>query len=196
MWWPEDGSGIKDLNCRKAFQTVMNKNSGQRDTAYVQFVQKHEYAVLIPNYQAGLEALKKAVPTDICSAGAVKSSAQFGDKSGMSVPSNWTTTLISGGNGDYKTIYFVWRATATHNPSYWDFFVTKPTFDYRTTVMTWNVLDHFHTVSNIMPGNGDYSIKLNLPARFNPATLVVRWQRIDSVGEAFINCGDYKFIKE
>ncbi|KAF2073665.1 hypothetical protein CYY_005015 [Polysphondylium violaceum] len=203
IWWPEDGSGIGDLGCKNAFQYVKAK-TGSADAARYQFVQKNEYSVLIPNYAAGYSALTAAVPKSLCSAGAVSAGGQFGDKSGMSIPNTWLLNKITvpSTSASSKNVTFEFCATAAHNPSYWEFYVTKSGFNIKTQNLTWNDLTLIQSTPNTpavtntaanCESSKAYKIPITLPARYQGATLLVRWQRIDSVGECFINCSDFIF---
>ncbi|GAM27572.1 hypothetical protein SAMD00019534_107480 [Acytostelium subglobosum LB1] len=201
IWWPENGEGIKDQWCKNAYLHVYNKYH-QSSPANTQFVQINEYSVLIPNYSQGLPALKAAVPNAICSAHAINDASQFGDKSGMSIPNTWKPTVIKALTGSNSVnITYTFCATAAHTPSYWEFYVTVPTFNGKTTEVGWDNLVFVSRVQNLMPIDGTYpgcggsklfKTTLTLPNRYaNAGTLVARWQRIDPVGECFINCSDY-----
>eukprot|EP01133_Synstelium_polycarpum_P006610 gene6610-7679_t len=206
IFYPEDGQGIKDPACSAAFQHVYKK-TGNSEAARTQYIQNNEYAVLIPEYAKGFSALTAAVPNNLCSAHAVNVAAQFGDKSGMSVPTIWRPNMIKVDSTSVKsqTIDFTWCATAAHDPSYWEFYVSEPSYDYTKSMLTWDDLTLIHEAPSIPLINGNlegctvdkyYKLQLSLPARFNAATLLVRWQRVDPVGECFINCVDYKFTTE
>ncbi|EFA84504.1 phospholipid-binding protein [Heterostelium album PN500] len=168
IWWPSDGSGIVDSWCRNAWNAVYNKYNQNPSAAQTQFVQINEYAVLIPNYAQGLPALKAAVPSNICGAGASNANAQFGDKSGFSIVNNWPSTKINAPVGaNSVNITFTWCATAVHNPN--------------------SVAGQYPGCS----GSALFKTALTLPARYSQATIVARYQRIDPAGECFINCSDY-----
>ncbi|EGG22673.1 chitinase B [Cavenderia fasciculata] len=201
IWWPTDGTGIQDLDCRAAFQYVKNRGS---DPTY-QFTQLNEFAVLIPQYQSGYSALTQAVPNNLCSAGASTPSAQFGDKSGMSIATKWTPTQYKIGSTSNTSmdITVTFCATATHNPSFWEFYITKQGVNTATKVLTWNDFEFFQSINNVAPTTGTwagctaskaYIMKIKVPVRLTAATLLARWQRIDSVGECFINCSDIQMI--
>ncbi|EGC38434.1 hypothetical protein DICPUDRAFT_53299 [Dictyostelium purpureum] len=197
FWWPENGDGIADPACRAAFKYVYNKGgSGQ-----YQFTQSNEYSVLIPNYAAGASALQTAVPKALCSAG---NTVSPNDKSGMSIASNWSVTQIPAANGALtKTITAKFCATASHLPSFFEFYISKPGYNPATTELKWSDLTLFQTFQNPTlismsdpncgASNG-YSFTLNLPTRFSNAVLLTRWQRVDPVGECFISCSDFKNI--
>ncbi|KAF2073666.1 hypothetical protein CYY_005016 [Polysphondylium violaceum] len=203
IWWPEDGTGIANLACRAAYQHVATK-TGSADAARYQFVQKNEYSVLIPNYAAGYSALTAAVPDSLCSAHAVNNAVQFGDKSGMSIPNNWllNTITVPSTSTASKDVVFEFCATAAHNPSFWEFYVTNSGFNIQTSNLTWSDLTLIHSTGDNLPvtntnanceASKAYKIPITLPARYQGATLLVRWQRVDPVGECFINCSDFIF---
>eukprot|EP01132_Coremiostelium_polycephalum_P005206 gene5206-6483_t len=204
IWWPDDGTGIVDPQCRAAYQYVRTKYGGDANAARNQFVQQNEYAVMIPNYAAGFSALTAAVPNSICSAHAVDKNAQFGDKSGMSIPFNWPSTLLpvtNPGNGT-TTINLDFCATAAHNPSYWEFYLTKNSFNVQTQTITWSDVDLVAYVGNVFAGTNTnpkcpsgkaFFMTITIPVRTVPSVLITRWQRNDPMGECFINCSDVRF---
>ncbi|MBT2979660.1 lytic polysaccharide monooxygenase, partial [Vibrio anguillarum] len=83
------------------------------------------------------------------------------------------------------------NATAPHNPSYWEFYLSKPTYTGEAP-LTWDDLDLIDTKGNVTVGTDKkYRIKITLPAdRSGDAVLYTRWQRIDAAGEGFYNCSD------
>eukprot|EP01133_Synstelium_polycarpum_P010703 gene10703-12448_t len=202
IWWPEDGSGILEPSCRAAFQYVRNKYNGNSDAARTQYVQSNEYSVMIPNYSQGYSALTAAVPDTICGAHAINANAQFGDKSGFSIAANWkpTSIKVNSTSVNSKVIEYQWCATAAHSPNFWEFYVSKVGYNYANAPLTWADLQLIQVSTNLQPvqqqvpncSSGQiYKLNLTLPARFNPTTLVTRWQRDDPAGECFINCSDY-----
>eukprot|EP01132_Coremiostelium_polycephalum_P004615 gene4615-5766_t len=205
IWWPDDGSGIRDPQCRAAFQYVYNKYQDPSPAQY-QFVQKNEFAVLIPDYDQGMTALKAAVPTALCSAGSVDKNAPFGDKSGFSIPYKWPSTPITVTNrrGRITTINLEFCASAAHNPSYWEFYLTKDGFDVETEEVTWDNVEMVDFIGDIpkVPntnnkcyGSWAYKMQITVPVRnSNSSVLLMRWQRDDPVGECFMGCSDIRFI--
>ncbi|EAL70608.1 hypothetical protein DDB_G0273103 [Dictyostelium discoideum AX4] len=197
IWWPEDGSGITDAACRSAFQFVKAKGNNPQ----YQFIQSNEFSVLIPNYAQGASALKAAVPNSLCSAYATTSS---NDKSGMSIVAPWTPTIIpTTANAVNVSFTYKFCATASHNPNFWEFYVSKPGFNPTTTPLTWDHLTLFQSFPNTASvsisdpscsSTSAYIFNLNMPTRFSNAILLVRWQRVDPVGECFINCSDFKCV--
>ena len=176
-WWPDDGSAIPNAACRAAFL----------ESGTFQFVQNIEFAANVTDYE-NLDAVK-AVVTDglLCAAG---DSA----KRGMDVPSNeWQKTDITlDANGEFEFSFF---GATPHNPSYWEFYLTKPTFDAATQVLTWADLELVDQKGNIpisqVNGRNMYQMKVKIPAgREGDAILYTRWQRRDVAGEGFYNCSD------
>ncbi|WP_063358202.1 lytic polysaccharide monooxygenase [Pseudoalteromonas luteoviolacea] len=183
-WWPDDGTNIPNLACRAAFL----------ESGYVQFVQEHEFASLIADYnnQAAVEA---AIPNGtLCAAGS-------NEKRGMNLPhTEWQTTDVKpGANGDLAIRF---RATTPHNPSFWKFYLTKPTFNATTDVLNWTDLDLITEVGNVNfvtdpDGKKFYEMTLNIPQdRSGRAILYTRWQRNDVAGEGFYNCSDINIVTD
>ncbi|WP_428776256.1 lytic polysaccharide monooxygenase, partial [Vibrio sp.] len=88
----------------------------------------------------------------------------------------------------------VFNATAPHNPSFWQFYLSKPGYD-ATQVLTWSDLELVDAKSNVtVDADKKYRIKIALPAeRTGDAILFTRWQREDPAGEGFYNCSDIQF---
>ncbi|KAN0035920.1 hypothetical protein ACTA71_005214 [Dictyostelium dimigraforme] len=197
IWWPDNGDGITDDACRAAFKYVQNKGNNPQ----YQFVQINEYSINIPAYAQGDSALQAAVPSALCSAYATSGS---NDKSGMSIAAPWTVTTIPAAVGaTHVNITYTFCATATHEPSYWEFYVSNPGFNPATTELKWSDLTKFQTFGNTAniafshpscTATKGYSFNLSLPTRFANSVLLVRWQRDDPVGETFINCSDFKCV--
>lgn len=180
-WGSADGSTIPNEACRAAFL----------ESGTYPFIQTNEFASLVPNH-TDMDAVKNTVKDGlICAGGDTK-------KSGMAVASaNWQRTEMKAG----ETFTFRYRATAPHNPSYWQFYMTKPGYDAAHGRITWDDLELFDTAGNIavtQENDGKYyHIELTLPAdRVGDATLVSRWQREDPAGEGFYNCSDIRFDGE
>ncbi|AOT10750.1 lytic polysaccharide monooxygenase [Pseudoalteromonas luteoviolacea] len=183
-WWPDDGSNIPNLACRAAFL----------ESGYVQFVQEHEFASLIADYnnQAAVEA---AIPDGtLCAAGS-------NEKRGMNLPhADWQITDVKPNANGEVAIRF--RATTPHNPSFWKFYLTKPTFNATTDMLNWTDLDLITEVGNINfvtdpDGKKFYEMTLNIPQeRSGRAILYTRWQRNDVAGEGFYNCSDINIVTD
>ncbi|KAN0028596.1 hypothetical protein ACTFIV_010442 [Dictyostelium citrinum] len=202
IWWPEDGSGIVDDFCREAYQYVYDRNQGQQSSAVVQFTQINEYAVMIPDYDTGFDALKNAVPSSLCSAGANNTYSNFGDKSGMSIASSWPFTELQCDSDNHMcTIDFYYCATAVHNPSYWEIYLSNG-YDPSSSELSWSDLELVAEIGNVpptsnthtsCPSSSAYEFSANIPMRSSPSTILIRWQRDDPAGECFINCCDVSF---
>ncbi|MCF6442780.1 lytic polysaccharide monooxygenase [Pseudoalteromonas luteoviolacea] len=183
-WWPDDGTNIPNLACRAAFL----------ESGYVQFVQEHEFAALIADYnnQAAVEA---AIPDGtLCAAGS-------NEKRGMNLPhKDWQTTDVKpNANGDLAIRF---RATTPHNPSFWKFYLSKPTFNTNTDILNWADLQLISEVGNINfvtdpDGKKFYEMTINIPQdRTGRAILYTRWQRNDVAGEGFYNCSDINITSD
>ncbi|MGC0119643.1 lytic polysaccharide monooxygenase [Pseudoalteromonas piscicida] len=177
-WWPDDGSNIPNLACRAAFL----------DSGHFQFVQEHEFSTNTADYN-NLEAVKANIPNGtLCSAGDP-------NKSGMSVVSpHWQRTVVEPNAQNKLAISF--RATTPHNPSFWQFFLSKPNYDGDTSPLTWNDLELINEFGNIdfvvdPEGKRFYKMEIDIPqGREGDAVLYTRWQRFDVAGEGFYNCSD------
>ena len=146
------------------------------------FIQRNEVAINIkaPDY-LDQNIVKTAIPDgSLCY-------ANDSQKSGLGIAhSDWTRTEIAPG-----TFEFVFNATAPHNPSYWEIYLTKPGVDV-SQPLKWGDLELIQEYGNITVGaDKKYRMNVTLPAdRSGDAVLYTRWQRIDPVGEGFYNCSD------
>ncbi|WP_295893495.1 lytic polysaccharide monooxygenase [uncultured Vibrio sp.] len=150
------------------------------------FVQRNEVAANVANYQdmAHVQAIVR--DGELCSAGDAS-------KSGLNIPSpNWQKTNVT--LDANNQIDLVFNATAPHNPSYWQFYLTKASYD-ASLPLTWGDLELVDTSGNVAVGEDKkYRIKVSLPAeRSGDAILYTRWQREDAAGEGFYNCSDISF---
>jgi predicted carbohydrate-binding protein with CBM5 and CBM33 domain len=214
FWYPNNGDGIPDAACRNAYKKVFYKyravgiDSQASATAAVnQFQQSNEYAALAgPNYRDLVHIQHNVVPHTLCGAGANDRLALFGDKSGVDEPFyNWRPNILHLGRyqNAYRTnVHFC--PTAIHEPSYFEIYITRATYDRRNPV-TWNELELIGgNGSGLIPNPGDplctsgqiYSIPVAIPYRSSQFVMYVRWQRIDPVGEGFYNCADLLFDTE
>ncbi|MCP3699040.1 MAG: chitin-binding protein [Aliivibrio sp.] len=143
------------------------------------FVQRNEFSINIPNFR-DMDAVKAAIPSGTLCYAADQA------KKGMGTPHlEWTRTKIKAGTFEY-----IFKATAPHNPSYWEFYLTKPEADLSKS-LAWEDLELIQSYGNVPVENGKYKMAITLPAeRSGDATLFVRWQRDDTVGEGFYNCSD------
>ncbi|WP_434938044.1 lytic polysaccharide monooxygenase [Shewanella sp. HL-SH8] len=146
------------------------------------FVQRNEFAINIaaPRYN-NMDAVKAAVPDgSLCY-------ANDPQKSGMGAEhTEWTRTEMQPGMFE-----LVFNATAPHNPSFWQFYITKDGVDV-TKPLKWDDLTLIEEYGNVAVGNDKkYRMNVTIPAdRSGDAILYTRWQRVDAVGEGFYNCSD------
>ncbi|WP_318654052.1 lytic polysaccharide monooxygenase [Endozoicomonas euniceicola] len=149
------------------------------------FVQRNEYAKNINDYN-NMQAVRSAIPDGtLCYANDDK-------KAGMGVAhSGWTRTEVKAG-----TFEFVFNATAPHNPSFWQFYLTKPNADL-SKKLAWGDLELIQEVGNVPVVAGKYRMDVTIPeSRSGNAILYTRWQRDDSAGEGFYNCSDIAIIND
>ncbi|MGY3571179.1 lytic polysaccharide monooxygenase [Vibrio paucivorans] len=150
------------------------------------FVQRNEVAANVPNYQDMAHVRAIVRDGELCS-------ASDAAKSGLNAPSpHWQKTNIS--LDANNQIDLVFNATAPHNPSYWQFYLSKPSYD-PSVALTWDDLKLVDTAGNVAVGEDKrYRIKVTLPAdRSGDAILYTRWQCEDAAGEGFYNCSDISF---
>ncbi|PSU18342.1 hypothetical protein CTM97_21575 [Photobacterium phosphoreum] len=176
-----DGGYWQDKIPNAACQALWDKSNAHP------FTQKNENAKLTADYN-NIEAVKKEVVNGLlCSGGDEK-------KAGLDIPHNeWQKTeVVLDANGEFD---FKWVATATHNPSFWQFYITKPGYD-KSQPLTWDDLDLVDEVGNVEPTEATpydtYNFKVKLPKDRvgEDVILYSRWQRIDPAGEGFYNCSD------
>ncbi|MEF1251299.1 lytic polysaccharide monooxygenase, partial [Vibrio owensii] len=147
------------------------------------FVQRNEYAKNIKDFN-NMAAVKAAIPDGtLCY-------ANDPQKKGMGAPhTGWTRTELNTG-----TFEFVFNATAPHNPSFWEFYLTKPGADL-SKALAWGDLDLIQTEGNVPVSGGKYRMNVTIPSdRSGDAILFVRWQRDDAAGEGFYNCSDITIV--
>ncbi|AAC55636.1 spindle-like protein [Choristoneura fumiferana multiple nucleopolyhedrovirus] len=211
FWWPNNGDNIPDEACRNAYKKVYYKyrainvpSQEAASAAQYMFQQYTEYAALAgPNYLDFDMVKRDVVPHTLCGAASNDRAALFGDKSGMDEPFyNWRPDVLY--MNRYQNSYPMdvhFCPTAIHEPSYFEVFVTKSTWDRRNPI-TWNELEYIGgNNSGLVPNPGDplcdsnqiYSIPVSVPYRSGQFVMYVRWQRIDPVGEGFYNCADLVF---
>ena len=182
-WWPEDGSAIPNLACREAFLAKGTKP----------FVQNNEFSVNVIDYH-NIEVVKLAIPDgQLCAGGDI-------DKSGMDIASPyWQRSLITPDSDGNVTVTF--DAHTPHNPSFWEFYLSDPSFDADTETLSWQKLELIAEVSDVavtsLDGRNVYQITIPFPQdRLGAATLYTRWQREDAAGEGFYNCSDITIIND
>lgn len=175
-FWSSNGQDIPNAACKAAFD-----QSG----AYP-FVQRNEVAMLVRDFR-NMAAVKAQI-TDgtLCSAGTQA-------KAGLNIPSpHWQKTNIKAdANGQIELVF---HATAPHNPSYWEFYLTRADYDHSASI-SWDDLELIDTAGNVsVDADKRYRIKVTLPqGRSGDAVLFTRWQRDDAAGEGFYNCSDIRF---
>lgn len=147
------------------------------------FVQRNEVAANVPNYR-DMAHVQAIVPNgELCSAGDAA-------KAGLNVPSpHWQRTNISLDTNNQLDLVFA--GVVPHNPSYWEFYLTKPSYD-PTLPLTWDDLELIDSAGDVaIDEQKRYRIKVTFPAdRTGDAILYTRWQRVDAGGEGFYNCSD------
>lgn len=148
------------------------------------FVQRNEFAKNITDFN-NMAAVKAAIPDGtLCY-------ANDPQKKGVGAPhTGWTRTELKTGTFEY-----VFNATAPHNPSFWEFYLTKPGADL-SKPLAWDDLDLIQTEGNVPVGDDKkYRMNVTIPSdRSGDAILFVRWQRDDSAGEGFYNCSDISVV--
>lgn len=101
------------------------------------------------------------------------------------VSADWPTTAVVGGT----TLPIDFMATASHSPSVWDVWMTRPTWD-ASTALTWSEME-FLARPNVSFSGGHYRFDLDIPSdRIGHHVLWIAWQRDDSAGEVFISTCD------
>ena len=183
-WWPDDGSNIPNLACRAAFL----------ESGHVQFIQEHEFAANTRDYN-NQAAVEKNIPNGtLCAAGS-------NEKRGMNLPSeHWQRTDVTPNAQNELAIRF--RATTPHNPSFWKFYISKPTFNPDVDTLGWQDVELVTEVGNVdfvkdPDGKRFYEMKVSIPQdRVGDAILYTRWQRSDVVGEGFYNCSDITIVRD
>ncbi|TQO83037.1 Spindolin [Vibrio cholerae] len=150
------------------------------------FVQRNEISANVQKYR-DMAAVKAVVKDgELCSAGDKA-------KAGLNVPSaHWQKTGITlDANGQIEVVF---HAATPHNPSYWQFYLSKATYDH-TKPLTWDDLALVGSSDDVAAGSDKkYRFKVTLPQdRSGDAILYTRWQRVDAGGEGFYNCSDITF---
>ncbi|NVJ57687.1 MAG: lytic polysaccharide monooxygenase, partial [Vibrionaceae bacterium] len=147
------------------------------------FVQRSEISANVANYRDISHVQAVVRDGELCSAGDAS-------KSGLNIPSPyWQRTNVTlDANNQIELAFY---GKAPHNPSYWEFYLTKPTYD-ATQPLTWNDLELIDTAGDVIIGEDKrYRMTVTFPAnRSGDAILYTRWQRVDAGGEGFYNCSD------
>ncbi len=149
------------------------------------FVQRNEFSINITDYN-NIQTVRNAIPDGtLCY-------ANDPQKKGMGAASEgWTRSKVQAGTFEY-----VFNATAPHNPSFWQFYLTKPSADL-SKALAWGDLELIQEEGNVAVVAGKYRMDVTIPTdRVGNAILFVRWQRIDPVGEGFYNCSDIEIVND
>ncbi|HCG7050324.1 TPA: lytic polysaccharide monooxygenase [Vibrio parahaemolyticus] len=164
---------IPNQACKAAFE----------ESGAYPFVQRSEIAANVPNYRDMAHVQAVVRDGELCSAGDAA-------KKGLNIPSpNWQRTNVTpDANNQIELVFY---GKAPHNPSYWEFYLTKPTYD-DSKPLTWSDLELIDTAGDVyVDAEKRYRIQVTFPAdRSGDAVLYTRWQRIDVAGEGFYNCSD------
>lgn len=173
--------GIKNPACKAAY--IKSKEVSPDNPAYP-FQQRNEFSALVKDYE-NLDAVKAVIKDGtLCAAGDPR-------KAGMDVVSkDWHREPLAKQEDGTFAVQF--KATATHDPSFWQIFVSKPGYDAAKTALAWGDLEKIGEFRDIKPDpQGVYHLKVSYPKdRHGPAVIYTRWQRIDPAGEGFYNCSD------
>ncbi|WP_413508034.1 lytic polysaccharide monooxygenase [Serratia proteamaculans] len=214
FYWPADGTGIPQLDCRAAYQHVYHKyidksgfvvpkkekdkRSSKTEVNIIeqsnyQFRQWNETSKNIADY-SNPAAVKAAIPDgQLCSAGNVGTEWDdrdkvWNDKSGLDAITTWRTSDIEK-NAEGK-IAITYNATATHDPSFFEVYISKAGYNASTAALKWSDLELLGKVENIKPENQQYKFAVDAKNYTGKHVLYIRWQRIDSIGEGFYSCSD------
>jgi len=147
------------------------------------FVQRSEVSANVANYRDLTHVQAVVRDGELCSAGDAA-------KRGLNVPSpHWQRSEVV--LDENNQMEFVFYAKAPHNPSYWEFYLTKPSYD-PSQPLTWGDLELIDSAGDIAVNDQKrYQMTVTFPAeRTGNAILYTRWQRVDVAGEGFYNCSD------
>ena len=101
------------------------------------------------------------------------------------VSADWPTTTVTAG----ETIEADFYATAPHQPSVWDVWMTTPDWD-PSTPLNWAQMEFLGRPSVELDA-GHFYFEVEIPSnRSGHHVLWVAWQRDDPVGEVFISTSD------
>lgn len=158
-----------------------------------------------PGYANAGFSYSTAVPDGAISNAGINDGVQSGlNFSGLNTPSaGWQKTAANAGGA----VHLNWLATATHDPSYFDVYLTKQGFDVSTQSLGWGNLEYLGrwavgnstrpvtTGTSPNPVSGgtmpSYGWDVAIPRdRSGHHALVVIWQRVDPAGEAFLATQD------
>lgn len=147
------------------------------------FVQRNEFSINISDY-TNMQTVRSQVPDgSLCY-------ANDAQKRGLGLPrDDWYRTEMNSGSFEY-----VFNATAPHNPSYWQFYLSTADADL-SQPLAWEDLELIQTYDDVAVESGKYRMSVTIPEdRSGEAVLFVRWQRVDAVGEGFYNCSDISIV--
>ncbi|MBE4609394.1 lytic polysaccharide monooxygenase [Vibrio navarrensis] len=150
------------------------------------FVQRNEVSANVPNYRDMAHVKAIVANGELCSAGDAA-------KAGLNLPSpHWQRTNVSLDANNQLDLVFA--GVVPHNPSYWEFYLTKPSYD-PSLPLAWDDLELIDSAGDVaVDEQKRYRIKVSFPAgRSGDAILYTRWQRVDAGGEGFYNCSDITF---
>lgn len=157
-----------------------------------------------PDYAASGFSYATTVPDGTIGYAGINDGVQSGlDFRGLETPSvNWLATAATAG----QSLALHWVATAPHDPSYFEVYLTKQGFDVATQHLQWGMLERLgrwspndpaHPVTNATapsPSGGtslSYDWNIPIPAdRTGRHVVIVIWQRQDPAGEAFFAVQD------
>ena len=101
------------------------------------------------------------------------------------VSTDWPSTPVNAG----ETIVVDFLATAVHEPSVWDVWMTRPGWD-SASPLTWSEMEFLGRPDPSLNGQ-HYTFDLEIPAdRSGHQVLWIAWQRDDAVGEVFFSTSD------
>ena len=103
------------------------------------------------------------------------------------VSGDWPKTDVTAG----ETITVDFLATAAHNPSAWDVWMTRPSWN-PSQPLTWAQME-FLGRPNVSFSNNHFTFPLQIPGdRTGHHVIWVAWQRDDPVGEVFFSTSDVR----
>ncbi len=206
--WPVDGGDIKNAACKSAYQSNYNKYKGKPEfsgsaneqklieQSNYPFVQKDEFAKLIPQPDYNdPEKVKQAIPDgQICSGGNVgtekdsKKDYLYNDKSGMDIAAPWTASDVT--LNDKGELDVSWHATATHDPSFFEVYLSNENYNASERPLKWSDLTLLKKDDKPTLVGDTYKLTVPMKGAKGKRVLFVRWQRIDPAGEGFYSCSD------
>uniref|UniRef100_A0A0G4GK73 Chitin-binding type-1 domain-containing protein n=1 Tax=Chromera velia CCMP2878 TaxID=1169474 RepID=A0A0G4GK73_9ALVE len=147
------------------------------------FIQQNKFAANVIDFN-NQQAVEAMVPDGhLCSGGDSR-------KAGVDILSaDWKRDKLAAG----ETFTYRLRATAPHNPSFWKFYISKPSYDTASSPLSWSDLEPLADVGNVPVQDGYYYMDLQMPSDRpdgSLATIFTRWQRDDAAGEGFYMCSD------